>query len=697
MAQQFLNEGQIERAQELLLEVYEGREELRRDDFAWRHAWREARRHLAFAWKHTKGIVGMAVSPDGRLLASSDQSGTLLIGDPRSETPPREFESATTGLHLLAFDPSGSTLLASGEGKVPGDQQTYLLDAATARPRGRIGGLENRKVTSLAFLARGQTLAFATTKPDGSDPDLRLFDMTAYPSSPRLRLRVETAQSPDLARQGDRIAVIDREGAITTVDSVSYRVEKRIADHAGIGSAIMTPDAHFVAGSRGNELFVWDLQCKPEPETHAVDQGIVDLKFLPDRKTLCVQTTLGSLHLFDVTTWEQRVIRADDFNLPRSLVMAIRNDGEAIATNTYGHPGGSSPLSIWNAASGERVAVCPGRGGMPEHLAFAPDGRTLYIARDRWVSRWNLDPCPETLVMTAHTDEVWGAKFSPGGSTLVTTSDDTDDRQTVKFWSFDPASAEHPLRLRLGWHAHNATVSAVAYSPDGKTVATVSLEKIHSVMLWDAETGRLLAELQGHTDWVRAVDFSPDGKLLATAGTDAKVRVWDVESRRCIYPLEFHRDKIRAVAFSPGGSELVSAGNDHHICIWDVNRGALLRAIPAQESVVAVDFSPDGSMLAAADASGFVLILDTKTRQPLRRLPAEVDELICLAFSASGQVLATAGISGTISLWDPHTGQELLTLEGHEAQVNALAFNHDDTALVSCDHSGQLRLWRADP
>lgn len=212
---------------------------------------------------------------------------------------------------------------------------------------------------------------------------------------------------------------------------------------------------------------------------------------------------------------------------------------------------------------------------------------------------------------------------------------------------------------------------------------------------WNRLTHTYQMSLEGHSSHVLSVAFSPDGKRLASASCDRTIKVWDTTNGHEQLTLR-HDGVVRSVAISPDGTLLASGARDRTVKVWDATSGQEKLTLKGHSTVpLSVTFGLDGKRLASASGEagspGEVKVWDVTTGQEQLTLKVQSGGISSVAFSPDGTRLAAANHSA-VKVWDATSGQETLTLRGHNGPVTSVAFSADGKRLASASHDQTVKV-----
>jgi WD40 repeat protein len=604
--------------------------------------------HLsAFLTGHEAAVLSVAISPDGRLIASGSRDNTIRLWDVSTR---RAVGSPLTGhtdrVYSVAFSPDG-TLLASASK----DGTVRLWDMSGAPVGQPLTGHEGA-VWSVAFSPDGQTLASGSTDGTVIVWDVSSGEMVMPPLTGHTDEVYTVAFSPD----GKLIASAGADMTIILWDAeTGTPVHDPLGGHEDwIFSVAFSPDGQMLAsGSADNTIRLWD-----------VTSGL----------------PVGS-PLQGHTNWVRQV--------------TFSPDGTRLISASV-----DRTVRVWDVASGASLLTLAGHDNELWSVAAAPDGVTVVSGgADSRVIVWNTQSqYPLLRRLTGHTNQVASVAYSPDGRLIASgggASNGAGPDTTVRLWD---AATGDLLKTLTG---HEGTVFGVTFSPDGRLIASASADS--TIRLWDAATGDPVGlPFEAHTGAVYAVTFSPDGKLIASASYDGTVILWDVATGRPVgEPLVGHEDSVFSVAFSPDGETLASGSRDNTIILWNVAtrqpRGAPLTG--HTDAVTTLAFSPDGKTLASGSRDNTVILWDVATGQPVRPpLAGHSNYVTSVAFSPDGQTLASGSWDTTVIVWDVATGRALgQPLTGHQNEVSSVAFSPDGRVLASGSWDMTIGLWDVSP
>jgi WD40 repeat protein/serine/threonine protein kinase len=654
VAYQAWYEGNVNQVEDVLARHTPAEDHADQRSFAWRYLRSMYERSQSnIIARHNGAVKCVAVSPDGKTVASAGQDGRILFTDPANAAVVRSWLAHDGEVMSLAYDPAGEWLASgSADGLV---KIWSAIGEPTCLAAFSCGAL----VRSLAVTSDGKYVIAGTSSG-------KLSSWSTMGGEPRWSIPAHKQAIWDVAisPSGLLLATASADNSLQIRRTDSGELVRRIDDFWGnaFGVAFSLDELKLVAGTADGTR-VWDIESGKQ---------------------------LAGLDAFSQV----------------AASIAIAQDG-LIATGAY-----NRMITFWDDWSGHRIVDHMGNREAVTSVAFFPDGRTLvsggedgsvrtYDARDaqRRRQRWHRLKNSE-----------WGTSvaLSANGRTLVSTTisgwpgDDAPNGE-LTFWDLASGTPRvtHSITMRDAPH--------VAVSPDGTIVATCGLGGLR---LWDGASGQPRESLYEEPQHcLLFVAFSRDGRWLATGGRDQPregkahglVTLWYLAEnppRRIDLPINPGYWQPWIACFTSDSRHL-AVGGDHTwrdcwIDVWALDEGGWQlkreKTIRTASRISSISAFPTSNELVVTAWDGEIVVQDIEADAARLAFRGHSRSLYSSALTADGSLVATGGYP-KITLWDAATGDQLGALT-MPTWVSNLAFTPDGNTLIWAGGDGSVNFER---
>ncbi|MCL2211012.1 MAG: caspase family protein [Treponema sp.] len=584
---------------------------------------------------HTGGINKVALSPDGKTIASGSYEGTIKIWDIITGREIRTFYGHLNNINDLTFSSNGKQIISGSSDNTIKIWDVYTENEIRTLP------CNPYSVACVAINSNGNRIVSGINGHDNysSVGLIKIWDAITGREINTLSGYSSGVFSLAISPDDRHILFNSYDGKIKILDIATGREIRTFSGHSeAVSSVAYSSDGRWiVSSSLDKKLKLWDVDTGREIRTFSGhSEAVFSVTFSSDNRQIISYSSDNAIKLWDTTTGKE--IKTFYIQSFRVNSIAFSSDSKQIVSGSS-----DNTIKLFDTATGKEIRTFSCNQSLEFSVALSSDGKQIISSGNKTIKLWNAQTGQEI-------------KTFSGGSGIFS----SDGRQVVNIFHDNKYNYSVELRdvrtylvtrtFSIGYHEF---LDTVVLSQDGKNMVVGSNYTMDSgtIKLWDVSTGREIRTFN-HSGRVSSLAFSSDGKQILSGSSSGAISLWDISTGHEIKTILGHSNTVTSVMFSPDGKKILSAG-DRTIKIWDASTG-----------------------------------------NEERTFSGHSDWVSCVAYSLDGKQIVSSG-DKKIKLWNAQTGREIKTFSGYSGYVNSLAFSPDNKKIISCSDY-LIKIWDID-
>ncbi len=620
---------------------------------------------------HSSDILCAAMSPDGKLIATGDFDGTVILWDAESGRAMRVF----TGHRLLAtclVFTSDNTQLLSGAFS----SSLFLWDVRTGKQMMDLGFL-HKPVHSAGMSATGKRILIGTWTTNVILMDLEAAGVKTLDADGRGITSVALSLDGTRAITGswDHMAII---WDTTTKKQVqSLKTERALASPVAIsrdGKLALTGSGHtFLAkGQDGKTVLVPSREIIADLNNAQAGEALNEQKYA----VLWNCDTGKALHRYGKHRGEVAAV-------------ALSSDARFVVTGSL-----DETAILWNAEIEEPLHVLRGHSGEVTSVAIGADNsRVLTASRDRTARLWNAATGKCIRVYTGNRSKVVSIDVDKDAKHVILGNSESqailwDVEHARRVRTFDiPVDEGDPTKR----YYRSGDISSVNIRLEQNVAATSS--KAGTALFWDVAAARSVRGLNEPKKGLSRFTIDTAGDFLLAGYQDGSAILWQAKTGKMVRTFTGHRSYVTSVAIDRSSRFALTGSLDNSAILWNVSNGQSVHVLKSHtDAVQAVAFSADGKRILTGSSDNTAIVWDARTGKSLHSLKGHSGTVSCVSLSPDSQKALTGSDDGTAMLWDVKAGKLLQTFSGHRGHLTGAKFL-DESKLITSSEDGACSIW----